>query len=67
MSDKSGRPPIYTNQDVAMDKATVRATNWHFRVYRKVGNGNLSEGFRLLAERYVSESADILPKPNRRD
>ncbi len=67
MEYETGRPKLYTQQEEAMVKSSVRTTNWHIRAARKIGEGNFSEGVRVCIERTVVElgNRDTLPRPLR--
>lgn len=50
MDQAVGRPRIYTEQDDPLKIVSMRLPNWHVRVARKLGKGNLSEGVRIALE-----------------
>ena len=48
-----GRPLAHAYQDDPMSNFTIRMTAWHARMGRRIGDGNMSEGFRIALEDYV--------------
>lgn len=68
MGHEMGRPRAYTEQAEPMDATTLRLTNWHRRMARRLGDGNMSDGARLAIEEAAIARglADTIKQPKKK-
>lgn len=68
MQHEMGRPMAYIGQAEPMDSTALRLTNWHRRMARRVGGGNMSEGARKAIEEAAIARGfvDTIKQPTRK-